>query len=97
MGALRAQLEITPDSTGFVSITGTAYPAFSLPGPAGAPFIVSPGLLQKIYGARDEQAVRWGTAGMNRDALFLLCAGHYGHGGRGELSGLGNRELACRG
>lgn len=25
-------------------------------------FIVSPGLLQKIYGARDERAVRWGVA-----------------------------------
>jgi SSS family solute:Na+ symporter len=32
-------------------------------------FVVSPGLLQKVYGARDDAAVRWGVGG---NALVLL-------------------------
>ncbi|HSL24524.1 MAG TPA: sodium:solute symporter family protein [Vicinamibacterales bacterium] len=35
-------------------------------------FIVSPGLLQKIYGARDGSAVRWGTA-LNAVVLLLFA------------------------
>jgi SSS family solute:Na+ symporter len=36
-------------------------------------FIVSPGLLQKIFGARDDRAVRWGV-GLNALGLFLFAA-----------------------
>jgi SSS family solute:Na+ symporter len=36
------------------------------------PFIVSPGLLQKIFGARDDRAVRIGV-GMNALGLFLFA------------------------
>jgi len=58
-------------------------------------FIVSPGLLQKIYGARDDQAVRVGV-GMNAAGLLayasmpvlLGMAAHMLH------PGLTNRELA---
>ena len=32
-------------------------------------FVVSPGLLQKVYGARDDRAVRWGVGG---NAVLLL-------------------------
>lgn len=35
-------------------------------------FIVSPGLLQKVYAARDSRAVRWGV-GLNAAALFLYA------------------------
>ena len=38
----------------------------------GPAFIVSPGLLQKIYGARDDRAVRLGV-GMNALGLLALC------------------------
>lgn len=58
-------------------------------------FVISPGLLQKVYGARDASAVRWGVT-MNSLALFLfaffppilgLCA-------RALHPGLENHELA---
>ena len=39
----------------------------------GPAFIVSPGLLQKIYGARDDRAVRLGV-GMNAVGLLLYAA-----------------------
>lgn len=35
-------------------------------------FVVSPGLLQKVYGARDAHAVRWGV-GLNALGLFLYA------------------------
>lgn len=35
-------------------------------------FVVSPGLLQKVYGARDAHAVRWGV-GLNAVGLFLYA------------------------
>ncbi len=35
-------------------------------------FIVSPGLLQKVFGARDDAAVRWGV-GLNALGLFLYA------------------------
>jgi solute:Na+ symporter, SSS family len=95
-GALRAQLETTPASTGFVGITGIGltgilnYLVLLVP-----PFIVSPGLLQKIYGARDEQAVRWGTA---CNGIVMLCFSFapviMGMVAAVSFPGLGNRELA---
>ena len=39
----------------------------------GPAFIISPGLLQKVYGARDDQAVRLGV-GANAAALLLFAA-----------------------
>lgn len=36
-------------------------------------FVISPGLLQKVYGARDDHAVRWGV-GLNALGLFLYAA-----------------------
>ncbi len=36
-------------------------------------FIISPGLLQKVYGARDARTVRWGV-GMNAVVLLLFAA-----------------------
>ena len=38
-------------------------------------FIISPGLLQKVYGARDDRAVRVGV-GVNAFVLLLYVAGH---------------------
>jgi SSS family solute:Na+ symporter len=57
-----------------------AYWSFWRPGPPGLmylalltpPFIVSPGLLQKVFGARDDRAVRLGV-GLNALGLFLFA------------------------
>ena len=38
----------------------------------GPSFIISPGLLQKVYGARDDRAVRWGV-GANAVGLLLFA------------------------
>src|SRR6185503_3761044 len=40
----------------------------------GPAFIVSPGLLQKAYGARDERAVRHGIAWNGAALLIFACA-----------------------
>jgi solute:Na+ symporter, SSS family len=50
--------------------SGSGWMYLFLLGPA---FIVSPGLLQKIYGARDDRAVRLGV-GMNAVGLLLYAA-----------------------
>jgi SSS family solute:Na+ symporter len=57
-----------------------SYWSFWQPGPPGLmylalltpPFIVSPGLLQKVFGARDDRAVRLGV-GLNALGLFLFA------------------------
>lgn len=58
-------------------------------------FIVSPGLLQKVYGARDERVVRIGV-GLNAIALFAyaLVPVLLGMAARALHPGLANRELA---
>jgi len=58
-------------------------------------FIVSPGLLQKLFGARDESAVRRGV-GLNALGLlaFAIVPVLMGVIARGQFPGLGNRELA---
>jgi SSS family solute:Na+ symporter len=70
--------------------SGIAYLAFL--GPA---FVVSPGLLQKIYGARDDRAVRLGVGG---NALVLLAFSIVppllGITARALHPGLPNHELA---
>lgn len=58
-------------------------------------FVVSPGLLQKIYGARDDRAVRWGV-GINALGL-LLYAGVpvvLGMAARAQFPALESHELA---
>ncbi len=58
-------------------------------------FIVSPGLIQKIYGARDERAVRWGVT-LNAVALLLFAFVPVGLGAlaRARHPGLAAPELA---
>jgi SSS family solute:Na+ symporter len=48
--------------------SGWTYVALLVPA-----FIISPGLLQKVYGARDERTVRWG-AGLNAAILMVFAA-----------------------
>jgi SSS family solute:Na+ symporter len=61
----------------------------------GPAFIVSPGLLQKIYGARDDRAVRLGV-GMNALGLLLYAAVPplMGIIARARFPALPNHELA---
>ena len=70
--------------------SGVAY--LALLGPA---FIVSPGLLQKIYGARDDRAVRIGV-GLNAAGLLLYAPVPVLMGliARARFPDLPNRELA---
>jgi SSS family solute:Na+ symporter len=61
----------------------------------GPAFVVSPGLLQKIYGARDDRAVRLGV-GLNAIALLLYAAVPplMGMIARARFPALTNHELA---
>ena len=58
-------------------------------------FIISPGLIQKLYGARDERAVRiginWNAAGL---VLFAFAPAILGIIARSQYPNLSNRELA---
>ena len=58
-------------------------------------FVVSPGLLQKVYGARDASAVRWGV-GLNALGLFLYAIVPVGMGmiARVRFPELASPELA---
>ncbi len=58
-------------------------------------FIISPGLIQKLYGARDERAVRWGI-GVQGVVLLLysFLPVVLGMTALAMLPGLPNRELA---
>jgi SSS family solute:Na+ symporter len=58
-------------------------------------FIVSPGILQKLYAARDDRAVRWGV-GLNAAALLAFAAVPplIGMIARGLHPALEHRELA---
>jgi SSS family solute:Na+ symporter len=58
-------------------------------------FIVSPGLLQKVYGARDERAVRLGVASNAAVLLLFACVpALIGMAARALHPGLVNPELA---
>src|SRR5205814_2562902 len=58
-------------------------------------FIVSPGLLQKVYGARDERAVRLGVAANAAVLLLFACVPPLiGMAARALHPGLANQELA---
>ena len=64
----------------------------------GPAFVVSPGLLQKIYGARDDRAVRLGV-GAQRNRAGALCdgAGGDGHDRAAAVPGLcRRRSMRCR-
>lgn len=84
------------DATTFLSLNGIGatgvlrYLALLVPS-----FIVSPGLLQKIFGARNEGAVRRGVA-LQAVALlvFALVPALFGMFARAQFPALGNRELA---
>ena len=58
-------------------------------------FVVSPGILQKVFGARDKKSVRLGV-GINAAVLLLFAAGPVVLGmiARARLDPLVNRELA---
>jgi SSS family solute:Na+ symporter len=65
----RGLLSLRPTSD-YLDFWRTGSPGLSTLATLVPPFIVSPGLLQKIFGARDDRAVRTGV-GLN--ALGLLC------------------------
>jgi solute:Na+ symporter, SSS family len=94
-GGIAAVVAATPADGGFwsfVSGGGSGWRYLALLGPA---FVVSPGLLQKIYGARDDRTVRIGV-GLNAVAL-LLFAGvppAFGILARALHPGLAQPELA---
>jgi SSS family solute:Na+ symporter len=71
---------------------GSGWMYLAMLGPA---FVVSPGLLQKIYGARDDRAVRLGV-GMNAIGLLLYAPvpALLGMIARLRFPGLANQELA---
>ena len=58
-------------------------------------FVVSPGLLQKVYGARDDRAARWGVA-LNALGLLLYAVVPVllGMVSRARFPGLASHELA---
>lgn len=58
-------------------------------------FVISPGLLQKVYGARDDHAVRWGV-GLNALGLLLYAVVPVLMGvvARARFPGLASPELA---
>lgn len=93
-GGLGAVMQATPGGAYWSAwqngASGFMYLAFL--GPA---FIISPGLLQKIYGARDDRTVRLGVAG---NALVLLgfsvVPPLLGIAARAMHPGLANHELA---
>ncbi len=83
-------------SQGFLSITGIGtagileYLVLLVP-----PFIVSPGLLQKIYGARDEHAARVGTAANGVVLLvYSIVPVLLGMAAGAVFPGFQNREMA---
>ena len=71
-GGLGAVLQAPALPAGFLSFTGPHGSAVLLLALLGPAFIVSPGLLQKVYGAVDVRAVRVGVAA---NGLALMCFG----------------------
>ena len=97
--ALRMSLELgdtVKDSNRYLSLTGSGVPGILSYLAVLAPsFVISPGLLQKVFGARDERAVRYGVA-LNALGLlvFALIPVLLGMMARSQFPDLTNRELA---
>ena len=94
-GGWTAMAAATPQNPEYWSFwqggaSGITYIALLVPA-----FIVSPGLLQKVYGARDDRAVRLGV-GMNAVALliFAFIPALLGMTARALHPDLGHHELA---
>jgi SSS family solute:Na+ symporter len=89
-GGWRALQPTIESSTGLGANGVLTYVAVLVPS-----FIVSPGLIQKLYGARDERAVRvgisWNALGL---ALFAFAPPILGLIARSQYPGLANPELA---
>jgi len=83
-------------STAYLNLFGIGTPSvlryISILAPS---FVVSPGILQKVFGARDERAVRFGI-GLNAVGLltFAIVPALMGAIARGKFPLLGNSELA---
>jgi SSS family solute:Na+ symporter len=90
LAGLDAALPAGGDYRGFFSMEGLQFAVFLVPA-----FIISPGLLQKIYGARDDRAVRLGV-GLNALVLlvFAFVPATFGMLARALHPGLENPELA---
>jgi len=91
--AITATAPVTSrDYFGFWSGGGSGWVYLALLAPA---FIISPGLLQKVYGARDERAVRWGV-GLSGVVLlvFAFLPAMLGMLARAYAPELANPELA---
>lgn len=69
VAALHASAAIPDTSWNFFSNGASGIQYIALLAPA---FVISPGLLQKVYGARDASAVRWGVT-INSLALFVFA------------------------
>lgn len=95
VGGFAALSAVQPDNAtywNFWHSGGSGVMYLALLGPA---FMVSPGLLQKVYGARDDRAVRVGV-GLNALGLLLYAAVPVIMGiiARASFPALDNRELA---
>lgn len=89
---VQAGREAAPDYFGFASGGDSGWVYLFLLAPA---FIVSPGLIQKVYGGRDESAVRRGVVvSAVLLALFAIVPPVFGMIGRALDPGLLNPELA---
>lgn len=90
--ALHAATAAPESSWNFFSGGASGIQYLALLAPA---FVISPGLIQKVYGARDASAVRWGVT-INSIALFLFacCPPLLGLCARVLHPGLTNPELA---
>jgi len=73
VGGWDAIAALQPGDAAYWSFTGAGPPGVMYLVTLGPAFIVSPGLLQKIFGARDDRAVRVGV-GLNALGLFLYAA-----------------------
>ncbi len=89
--AIRAQAP-TPDFWNFLEGGASGWIYVSMLGPA---FVVSPGLIQKVFGARDDRAVRLGV-GFNALLLmmFAIIPALMGMAARTLHPDLAHRELA---
>jgi solute:Na+ symporter, SSS family len=97
MGEHSATLGVTRigDATAYLSFSGDGVTPLKYLILLAPSFFVSPGLLQKVFGARDERAVRIGV-GINALCLlaFAIIPAALGMAARAQFPDLANRELA---